>query len=79
MVILTGSSSRMQDVISYHLSPMTLSNELIRDYDELAASLGTTPKYNSHGQIIPIGRPEGKSSWIYSVYIGRALGFYNNW
>ncbi len=58
---------------------MTIPNHTIREYDELAAALGTTPKYNSAGQIIPIGRPEGKSAGTYAVYVGRAIGFYNNW
>ncbi len=58
---------------------MTIPDEDIRDYDELAAALGTTPKYNSAGQIVPIGRPEGKSAGIHAVYIGRGIGFYNNW
>ncbi|TFK81529.1 hypothetical protein K466DRAFT_604429 [Polyporus arcularius HHB13444] len=58
---------------------MTIPNDTIRDYDELAAALGTTPKYNRAGEIIPIGRPEGQSAGTYAVYIGRGIGFYNNW
>ena len=54
------------------------SARLLRECDELARSLGPTPKFNAQGLPEPIGMPELKYA-IYVVWIGRAIGLFHNW
>ncbi|KAI0735944.1 hypothetical protein C8Q76DRAFT_792431 [Earliella scabrosa] len=58
---------------------MSVSAELIADWDTLAASLGITPKYDQNGQVVPIGQREGLRMAVYVVWVGRAIGLFNNW
>lgn len=61
-----------------------VSEQLCRDWDTNAVSLGLTPKVDSNGKLVPIGVPENPSlpdhkKRIYVVWVGRALGLYHNW
>ncbi|OJT12472.1 hypothetical protein TRAPUB_10980 [Trametes pubescens] len=46
--------------------------------DEYAAALGPTPYFDEFGNVVPIGKPEGKVRY-YVVWVGRAIGIYMNW
>ncbi|KAI0730521.1 hypothetical protein C8Q76DRAFT_792676 [Earliella scabrosa] len=59
---------------------MPASEDLIRDWDAIAESLGPTPVYDpTTGEIVPLGQREGRSSGYYTVWDGRAVGIYCNW
>ncbi|KAL7285416.1 hypothetical protein ACG7TL_000512 [Trametes sanguinea] len=58
---------------------MSLNRETIADWEEVAASLGDTPKFDEEGQVIPIGKPEEFKPRYYVVWRGRAVGIFLNW
>ncbi|KAI0710972.1 hypothetical protein C8Q76DRAFT_694929 [Earliella scabrosa] len=59
---------------------MVASQERIRDWDEIAESLGLTPVHNRDtGEIVALGRPEGTAAIFYVVWEGRAVGIFCNW
>ncbi|KAH9845985.1 hypothetical protein C2E23DRAFT_745134 [Lenzites betulinus] len=55
-----------------------VSQDLLRDLDAVARSLGRTPKLDKNGAVVPIGRMEG-GEVIYVVWIGRGVGLFYNW
>uniref|UniRef100_A0AAD7X445 Uncharacterized protein n=1 Tax=Trametes cubensis TaxID=1111947 RepID=A0AAD7X445_9APHY len=54
-----------------------VSPELLRDFDDVAASVGITPRLDKLGQPIPIGQKERKGE-VYVVWTGRAVGLFYN-
>lgn len=61
-----------------------ISQQLHRDFDANAATLGLTPKLDREGRVIAIGVPEepdlpDNKRRYYIVWIGRAIGIYHNW
>ncbi|KAI0716931.1 hypothetical protein C8Q76DRAFT_795174 [Earliella scabrosa] len=59
---------------------MVASEERIRDWDEIAESLGLTPVHDPDtGEIVSLGRPEGAAADFYVVWEGRAVGIFCNW
>ncbi|KAI9069793.1 hypothetical protein FKP32DRAFT_1671081 [Trametes sanguinea] len=54
------------------------SQDLLRDFDAVATSLGVTPVLDQSGNPIPIGPQEGTDA-IYVVWIGRGIGLFRNW
>ena len=55
-----------------------VSIDLLRDCDEVARSLGMTPRLDDQGLPIPIGPRESKGR-IYVVGVGRGIGLFCNW
>ena len=55
-----------------------VSPELLRDFDDVATSMGITPRLDKLGQPIPIGQKERKGE-VYVVWTGRAVGLFYNW
>lgn len=51
---------------------------LIKDWNTLAAALNPTPYINAAGEIEPLGA-EGPKGKTYVVWVGRAVGLFNNW
>ncbi|KAL7279946.1 hypothetical protein ACG7TL_006357 [Trametes sanguinea] len=58
---------------------MPIDPATVSDWDELAASLGNTPQYDSDGQVVAIGKPEQFKQRYYVVWHGRAVGIFLNW
>ncbi|KAI9062817.1 hypothetical protein FKP32DRAFT_1676737 [Trametes sanguinea] len=54
------------------------SAELIQTWENIALSLAPTPRYDKHGQVIPLGKPEPVVRY-YVVWVGRAVGIFMNW
>ncbi|OSC99712.1 hypothetical protein PYCCODRAFT_1470022 [Trametes coccinea BRFM310] len=50
----------------------------IKEYDELAAAIGDTPKYNNNGEVIAVGAAHERGK-VYVVWVGRVIGLFNNW
>ncbi|KAH9885132.1 hypothetical protein C8Q73DRAFT_660296, partial [Cubamyces lactineus] len=48
------------------------------DCDNVAVSLGITPRLDKLGRPIPVGKKEGKGH-VYVVWTGRAIGLFYNW
>ncbi|KAI0323654.1 hypothetical protein GY45DRAFT_1217293, partial [Cubamyces sp. BRFM 1775] len=55
-----------------------VSPELQYDCDNVAVSLGITPRLDKLGRSIPVGKKEGKGH-VYVVWTGRAIGLFHNW
>nr|VWP01651.1 Non-specific serine/threonine protein kinase (EC [Ganoderma boninense] len=61
-----------------------VSDQLCRDWDALAMTIGPTPKLNMAGQVIPLGEPDNTNipdhkKKFHVVWSGRALGIFYNW
>lgn len=58
-------------------TPAEISQELLLDYNNVAASIGITPRLGEDGMPIPFGEKDGRH--VYVVWVGRTVGIFNNW